>query len=141
MKCAMGRVMVGIALLAIVAIGSVGCAADERPEHVEPEGGLAEGAMLQANWGTFISEIDGAKVDMALFRLEGLGGNEVVVGPGVRRLTVLQEYGNGQWHHRRTSKFNFVCEKGHVYTFSADSMFDKTLSVTDETRGESMRID
>jgi hypothetical protein len=143
-----GKFIGAVALLVCV----VGCE-DDRPVYAAPQLSAAKSVTLQGGWGSYIEEIDGARVDNANFRLPNFGGNKIAVTPGMHQLVVIQEMSGGGpptsgsyifygpspevTHH-----FAFRCEAGHTYTMLPAGLWKpQILRVTDASTKQTLDID
>jgi hypothetical protein len=121
--------------LAFLVIGA-GCTSSgggaDRPAYVEPDPGGKGRATLRGAKGVYVQGVDGARVVSAEKRNNYVGGNNVIVSAGTRRVRVTR--GSKSWD------FDFTCEKGHTYEFTVPGTFDARLKVIDVTVGESLFI-
>jgi hypothetical protein len=121
----------------VLMIGTVGCV-DHRPIYVEPAPIPGATAKLKGAWGTYILEVDWARVKSADFQLPTFGWNAVRVSAGVHQLTVVYGSSGSSVKHW----FSFRCDADHTYELSPASLISRVnvLTVTDKNTNQSMEI-
>lgn len=129
-----------LGLLILSSLLAAGCASSKGPKYVPPSLPDSEVAIVKGSWGTYIEKVNGANVTSAGLQWSNFGSNTVRVPAGVNRFKIVMSYG-GQYSHKDTYAFDFICDKGHMYEFSANNMFDTTLKVVDKTTNQSMLIE
>jgi hypothetical protein len=131
-----GRLICGLLLGASV-LALAGCASGPKLErYVAPAKPAEQLARVEGGWGAYITIVDNKEVAGTLLQFGNVGGNHVMVEPGLRRITVNYTYGN----HYQTYQETFVVEHdflaGHVYKVGPDqplNPFNGTLSLEDKT--------
>src|SRR4051812_38202629 len=86
----------------------ISCATDKRPKYVAPASPKSDVATLKGGWGTYIHEVDGARVDTNI-QLANWGSNSVDVNPGPHELIVLVHTSSSMSYDERGGKFTFRC--------------------------------
>ena len=121
-------------LLACVLLA--GCT-DMRPVYKEPPAAEDAAALLVGRDGTYINEVDGARVRSGESTTD-TGGNTVKVTPGEHR---VQAYtlakgarGAGEF------QFTFRFERGRAYELSPSSEIALSLQVKDRTTGQVVNV-
>ena len=134
--------VMGAAVLVATLIGCGG--KDNRPNYAAPDLAASEAAILKADNGFWISEVDGAKIDQPGVTLVVQPGNTVKVAPGDRKIKVttlsnsyLVNVGGGG--SSGFTKFSFPFRAGHTYKLGGPGAFKKGIKVTDtETKTEAI---
>jgi hypothetical protein len=141
MAC-LGRIVGAVALLICV----VGCDVDDRPVYAAPKLPAHNVATLRGCWGTYVEEVDGARVADASFMMANLGGDIVPVTPGTRNLHVVSNFSGGGSLHPYSEQiehyFAFRFVAGHTYDIAPKSLFQpKEIRITDKTTGQTMVLE
>jgi hypothetical protein len=146
MTC-LGRTVAAAALLICV----MGCDVDDRPVYAAPKLPAQSVATLRGCWGTYIEEVDGARVADASFMMSDWGGDIVPVTPGAHNLHVVSKFSgqvsqpmdpSGTFNNDRTTAqhyFSFLFVAGHTYDIAPKSLFQPTtIRITDKNTGQTM---
>jgi hypothetical protein len=118
-----------------------GCAKDVRPNYAPPDLAASEAAVLKADTNLWISEVDGAKVDLPGVSLAIQPGNTVKVAPGDRTIVVstiqsntLVAFGGGGGGGN-FNRFTYTFRAGHTYKVAGAGAFKKGVKVIDTQTG------
>ena len=123
-----------------------GCGAkDSRPKYSPPKLAASEVAVLKADSGYWIGEVDGARIAEPGMSMLGQPGNTVKVAPGERTIVVTKS-GNSSLVQvggpsRNFKKFSYPFQAGQTYKIGAGGSFGRGIKVTNTRTGTDTIID